>query len=45
MLSKQNENRDMKFAPVYLNSTNKTVINLEYDLDKYFQEILYRIDN
>ena len=35
----------MKFAPVYLNSTNKTVINLEYDLDKYFQEILYRIDN
>ena len=35
----------MEFAPVYLNSTNKTVINLEYDLDKYFQEILYRIDN
>ena len=35
----------MKFAPVYFNSTTKTVINLKYDLDKYFHEILYRINN
>ena len=35
----------MEFAPVYFNSTTRTVINLEYDFDKSFQEILYRIDN
>ena len=35
----------VEFAPVYFNSTTKTVVNLEYDLDKSFQEILYRIDN
>ena len=29
----------------YFNSTNKTVINSEYDLDKSFQEIFNRIDN
>ena len=32
-------------APVYFNSATKTVINSDkYDLDKSFQEILYRID-
>ena len=45
MLSKHKRNGGIEFAPVYYNSTSKTVINLEYDLDKYFQEILYRIDN
>ena len=36
----------IKYAPVYFNSATKTVINSEkYDLDKSFQEILYRIDN
>ena len=45
LLSKHKENGDIKFAPVYLNSTTKTVINPEYDLDKSFQEVLYRIDN
>ena len=35
----------MKVASVYFNSTIKTVINSEYNLDKSFQEILYRIDN
>ena len=34
----------MEFAPVYFNSTTKTVINSEYDLDKPFQEILYSIN-
>ena len=33
------------FAPVYFNSTTKTIINSKYDIDKYFQEILHRIDN
>ena len=33
------------FAPVYFSSATKTVINSDkYDLDKSFQEILYRID-
>ena len=33
-------------SSVYFNSTTKTVINSDkYDLDKYFQEVLYRIDN
>ena len=45
MLSKHKRNVGIEIAPVYCSSTCKTVINLEYDLDKYFQEILYRIDN
>ena len=45
MLSKHKGNGDMEFTPVYFNSTTKTVINSEYDLDKSFQEILYKIDN
>ena len=35
----------MEFAPVYLYSTTKTVINSKYDLNKSFQEILNRINN
>ena len=35
----------MEFASVYFNSNTKTVINLEYDTDKSFQEILRKIDN
>ena len=45
LLSKHKENGDKEFAPVYCNSITKTVINFEYDLDKSFQEILYRTDN
>ena len=45
LLSKYKKNGDIEFAPVYFNSTTKEVINLEYDIDKSFQEILYRIDN
>ena len=45
MLRKHKEKGDIEFATVYFNSTTKTVINSEYDLDKSFQEILYRIDN
>ena len=39
LLRKHKENRDIEFAPVYFNSTTKTVINSKYDLDKSFQEI------
>ena len=43
LLRKHKENG--AFAPVYFNSTVKTVINSKYDFDKSFQEMLYRIDN
>ena len=36
---------EIEFSPVYFNSTRKIVINHKFDLDKSFQEILYRIDN
>ena len=45
LLSKQKENGDIKLTIVYLDSTAKTVIASEYDLNKSFQKILYRLDN
>ena len=45
LLSEHRENGGIKFAPVCLNSTSKTVINLDYDLKKSFPEVLCRIDN
>ena len=45
LLRKYKENKDIEFAPVYFTSTTKTVTNSKYDLDKSFQENLYRIDN
>ena len=45
LLWKRKENGGIEFAPVYFNSTSKTVINLEYDLNKSFPEVLCRIDN
>ena len=45
LLRKHKEKEGIKFAPVYFNSTTKTVINSKYVLDKYFQKLLYRIDN
>ena len=39
-------NGDIEYSPVYFDSATKTVINYEKcDLDKSFQEILYKIDN
>ena len=35
----------LEFAPVYFNSTTKTVINQKFSLDKSFQKFFYRIDN
>ena len=46
LLCKHKQNGDIEYAPVYFNSATKTMINSDkYDLDKIFQEILYRIDN
>ena len=46
MLSKHKINGDIEYAPVYLNSATKTVINsAKYMLDKSFQEILCSLDN
>ena len=45
LLGKPKGNRNIEYGPVYFNSAAKTVINFEYDLEKYLQEILYRLDN
>ena len=45
LLSKDIENEKTEFAPVLLLSTTNTVINSKYDLDKSFQETLYRTYN
>ena len=45
MVSKANINESIEYSTVYFNSATKTVINSEFNLDKSFQEILYRIDN
>ena len=42
---KKYKGTEIEFSPFYFNSTTKTVINHNFDLDKSFQEILYRIDN
>ena len=43
---KKKKKRGIEYTPVYFNSATKTVINSDkYQLDKSFQEILYRIDN
>ena len=43
LLYKHKMNRDIEYSPVYFNPATKTVINSEYNLDKRFQEMLYRI--
>ena len=45
LLSKVKINGNVEYSPVCFNSTTKTVINFEFNLDESFQEILYRIDN
>ena len=44
LLKKYKSNGEIEFAPVYFNSSTKTIINRKYKLDQSFQEILYRID-
>ena len=45
LLCKYKGNGDKEFAPVYFNSATTAVINFEYNLDRSFQEILFRTDN
>ena len=45
VILKKYKSTEIEFAPVYLNSTTKKVINHKFGLGKSFQEILYRIDN
>ena len=45
LLSKVKTNGSIEYSPVYFNSTTKTVINSEFNFDKLFHEILYKIDN
>ena len=44
LLKKYKPNGEIEFAPVYFNSSTKTIINRKCKLDQSFQEILYRID-
>ena len=44
LLKKYKPNGEIEFAPVYFNSSTKTMINHRYRLNQSFQEILYRID-
>ena len=45
MLKKYKPHGEIEFAPVYFNSTTKTVINYRFSLKSCFQDILYKIDN
>ena len=44
-LRKEKIDGDTEYSSVYFNSITKTVINLDFNLDKSFEEILYSIDN
>ena len=44
LLKKYRPNGETEFAPVYFNSTAKTVINHRFKLENSFQEVLYLID-
>ena len=44
VLKKYKPNREIIFSPVYFNLSKKILINQRYELNKSFQEILYRID-
>ena len=45
LLKKYKLNGEIEFAPVYFNSTTKTVINHRFRLENSFQDIYYLIDN
>ena len=44
LLRKEEQNGEIESAPVYFNLATKTEVNYKFNLDKYFQEILHRID-
>ena len=43
LLKNYKPNGEIEFAPIYFNSITKLIINHRYKLNKFFQEILYRI--
>ena len=45
LLLKKYKDTETEFSSVYFNSITKTVTNHKFDLDKSFQDILYRIDS
>ena len=45
MLSKEKQDKSIEYYLIHFKSITRTVINSEYNLDKSFQEVLYRIDN
>ena len=44
LLKKYKPNGEIEFAPMYFNSSTKTIISRRYKLDQSFQETLYRIN-
>ena len=44
LLKKYKLNEKIEFDPVYFNSVTKLVINNKFKLEKFFQEILCRLD-
>ena len=45
VMLKKYKSTEIEFAPVYFNSTTKTVINHRFSLENAFWVILHRIDN
>ena len=46
LLGKSKGNGNVEYSPVNFNSATKTVLNSDkYNLDKSFQDVIYRIDN
>ena len=45
LLSKEKQDKSVEYFLVHSNSTTTTVINSKYNLYRFFQEILFRIDN
>ena len=45
VMLKKYKRTEIEFAPIYFNSTTKTVTHRKFSLENAFPEILYRIDN
>ena len=45
LLKKYKPNEEIKFTPVYFNSSTETIINDRFNLEHAFQETLYSIDS
>ena len=45
LISKLKSDKSIEYSSIHFNSTTKAIINSKFNIDKSFQEILYRIDN